>query len=143
MSNQLRWITLAVATGVAALAMGQASAQNYASSDYGHGNGYGYGHSRTIRCESNNSRRTWCRADAQGGVRIARQLSHSACIAGSSWGSNDRGVWVSNGCRADFAIYSRRDYHHHYDGYNNYGYNDRNGYSNGDSRYVDSNGQAL
>ena len=135
MSNQLRWIAMAVTASVATLATGQAAAQNYGNSDYGHGNGYG--HSRIVRCESTNSRRTWCRVDTGGGVRIARQLSHTPCIEGSSWGSNDRGVWVSNGCRADFAVRSGHD-HDHRDGYS-----DNNGYGNRDSHYVDSSVQVL
>ncbi len=129
MSNQLRWITMAVATAVAALAVGQASAQSYVRSDYGHDSGYG--HSRTLRCESTNSRRIWCRADARGGVRIARQISHSACIEGRTWGSNDRGIWVSNGCRADFAISSGRDYRYHDGRYGSTGYSDRSAYGVG------------
>ncbi len=153
MSNQSHWIAAAVTTAVAALAMGQASAQSYASSDYGHGNGYG--HSRTVRCESTNSRRIWCRVNAQGGVRIARQISHSACIEGRTWGSNDRGIWVSNGCRADFAIRSGRDYRHGNDGYgsndyngssgysSNSGYDGRNAYGNSDTRYIATSGQTV
>ena len=129
MSNQLRWITVAVTTALSALAMGQASAQTYVNSGYGYGSDYG--HSRTVRCESINSRQIWCRVDARGGVRIARQISHSACIEGRTWGSSDRGVWVSNGCRADFAIRSGRDYHHQDSRYDSTGYSDRSVYDVG------------
>jgi hypothetical protein len=142
MSNQLRLIAAAVTTAVAALAMGQASAQNYGNSDYGHDNGYngyGHGHSRSVRCESTNGRRAFCRVNAQGEVRIARQISHTACIEDRTWGSNDRGIWVSNGCRADFVIRSGRDYRHGDGGYGGNGYNN----GNGDSRYVNSSGQVV
>ena len=140
MSSQLRLIAAAVTTTVAALAMGQASAQGYGNSDYGHGNGNGYGHSRTVRCESTNSRRTFCRVDAQGDVRISRQLSQRPCLEGRTWGSSSRGVWVSNGCRADFAIRSGRDHGRDY-GDNN----DRNGYNNVnvDTRVVAGSGQVV
>jgi hypothetical protein len=122
---RLRWIAVAVTTAVTALAMNQAaSAQTYAS-DYGYSNGYG--HSRTIRCESTDSRRTTCRVDTQGGVRIARQISHTSCIEGRTWGANSSGVWVSNGCRADFAIGSGRNYRND-DRYGSNGYY-TNGYS--------------
>jgi hypothetical protein len=121
MSNQSHWIAAAVAAAVAALAMGQASAQNYGNPDYGHNNGNGYGHSRIVRCESTNSRRNFCRVDTRGDVRIARQISQRACLEGRTWGSNDRGIWVSDGCRADFAIRERRDDHHDNDNGDHHG----------------------
>ena len=111
MSIQSRGIAAAVTAAVAMLAMGQASAQYYSDPGYGRGNEYGYGHTQRVRCESISSRTSYCRADTYGGqVRITRQLSHSPCLEGRSWGSNSRGVWVSNGCRAEFAISSRHDY---------------------------------
>lgn len=69
-------------------------------------NGYnnGYNSSRVIRCESNDNRQVYCRTDTRGGVRISRQISGSACIRGQSWDYDGGGVWVSNGCRADFTI---------------------------------------
>lgn len=35
-------------------------------------------------------------------VRLARQVSSSPCIRGSSWGVKANEVWVNNGCRAVF-----------------------------------------
>jgi hypothetical protein len=133
MRMQSRYIAAAVTAAVAALAMGQASAQSYGYSDYGRGNGYDYGRARAVRCESVNSRRTFCRVDARGDVQITRQLSHSRCIEGRNWGSNPNGIWVSNGCRAEFRISSRNDYRRN-DGYG------RNGdYRNGNNDYRDGN----
>jgi hypothetical protein len=63
----------------------------------------GYG-SRLIRCESNDYRQTYCRADTRGGVRLTRQVSNSSCIQGRSWDYDGGGIWVSNGCKADFAV---------------------------------------
>ena len=143
MRSQTRWITAAVAAAVAALAMGQASAQSYGYSGYdysnnngysGNGyssngyynnNGYGYGHTRVVRCESVGSRRTFCRVDTQGRVQITRQLSNRTCIQGRNWSYNSQGILVSGGCRAEFAVGSRR----HYQNY------DSNGYYSSDSRY--------
>lgn len=153
MSIQLRLIAAAVTAAAAALTMGQASAQSY-----GNNNGYhnGYGHARIVRCESRGSRRTYCRVDTNGGnVRISRQLSRTSCIEGRNWGSNDRGIWVSNGCRANFAIsrdygrhndYTDRGYYNHGDNGDNGDHGDRGGdtrYPVGDSHYVDSNGQIV
>ncbi len=107
MRSQARWITAVVAAAVAALAIGQASAQSYG---YSNNNGYANHHSRTVRCESTNSRRVFCRVNTQGGVRILRQLSRSSCRQGRTWNYDSRGIWVNSGCRADFAIYTGRNY---------------------------------
>jgi hypothetical protein len=57
-----------------------------------------------IRCESSGYDRSYCNADTRGGVQIVRQLSSAACQRGRTWGTSSRGIWVSNGCRADFAV---------------------------------------
>ncbi len=73
-------------------------------------NGYpsnpGYGQGTTLRCESNDGNRHYCAADTRGGVTLSRQISGSACIQGSTWGYDQRGVWVDQGCRADFTVLS-------------------------------------
>jgi hypothetical protein len=62
----------------------------------------------TVRCESNEGRTRQCSADTRGGVRLLRQLSDSACTEGRTWGYGRNGVWVTQGCRAEFAIGGRR-----------------------------------
>ena len=62
--------------------------------------------SQTIRCESNNNARNYCPVDTRGGVRLSRQISGSACTQGSTWGYDNRGVWVDNGCRGEFQVSS-------------------------------------
>ncbi|MGZ3743669.1 MAG: DUF3011 domain-containing protein [Pseudobdellovibrionaceae bacterium] len=37
-------------------------------------------------------------------VRLASQLSRSACIEGSSWGFTNDSVWVDKGCRGNFEV---------------------------------------
>ena len=58
----------------------------------------------TIVCESNSHQTQHCRADTSGGVRLSTQYSGAGCYQGSTWGYDDRGVWVSNGCRAEFEL---------------------------------------
>jgi hypothetical protein len=77
-----------VALGVAPVA----SAQSAEAPDAG-----------TLRCESRDGRLRECPLDTRGGVRLAKQLSRSECVRGRSWGISRDGVWVSDGCRADFA----------------------------------------
>lgn len=68
----------------------------------GGGNGNWNGNNGTIRCESNDNRQRVCRTDWRRAT-LVRQLSKSQCIEGRSWGSSNGAVWVSDGCRAEFA----------------------------------------
>src|SRR5690606_13132073 len=91
----------------------------------------------TIRCESNDGRTREC-ATGGGRVMLERQISNSACIEGRSWGYGRNGIWVSQGCRADFRIIGYDGYRgDRYGGnYGNYG-NDR--YGNGQLIRCESN----
>jgi hypothetical protein len=82
----------------------------------GYDDGYRYGNGQTIRCESNDGRTRHCTTYGSGRARLVRQLSRSACIEGRTWGSDYNGVWVSQGCRAEFAFLGQGG------GYNGGGY---------------------
>ena len=69
----------------------------------------------SIICESD-GRRRFCSADTSYGVRIARQISRTDCVEGRTWGFNNNGIWVDNGCRAEFTLGRRGG---------SYGHNDR------------------
>lgn len=56
-----------------------------------------------IRCESSDGRTRECRAPV-GRAVLQRQLSRAACIEGRSWGQSPDGIWVSQGCRAEFLV---------------------------------------
>jgi hypothetical protein len=60
-----------------------------------------------FRCESRGNRTEQCAVEMRGRARLVRQLSDSPCIEGRSWGQDNRGVWVSGGCRAEFQVESR------------------------------------
>lgn len=64
--------------------------------------GGGNSHGQTLRCESNDNRQRVCHTNWRGAV-LVRQLSKAQCIEGRTWGSSNGAVWVSNGCRAEFA----------------------------------------
>ena len=55
-----------------------------------------------VTCESIDNRRQECSLSGRGRVRLSEQLSRTDCREGSNWGSSDRGVWVSGGCRGVF-----------------------------------------
>lgn len=63
---------------------------------------YGGDYPQSFECSSNDQRTVYCDVDTRGGVRLIRQQSRAACIEGRSWGWDRRGVWVSQGCRAEF-----------------------------------------
>jgi len=76
---------------------------SYPGDRYPGGDYPGYGYDSTVRCESQDRRTRHCNMDTRGGVRLTRRLSDASCVQGRSWGYDSRGVWVTNGCRAEFA----------------------------------------
>lgn len=62
-----------------------------------------------VRCASRNYAYNLCQVDTGRGsdVRIARQISGTACEEGRTWGWNRAGIWVDNGCEAIFAVERR------------------------------------
>jgi Protein of unknown function (DUF3011) len=66
--------------------------------------GYGYGN-QLFRCESNDGRVRECAANTRAGVQLVRQLSRAPCIQGRTWGYGRNGIWVAEGCRAEFRTY--------------------------------------
>jgi hypothetical protein len=58
----------------------------------------------TVACTSRPGERQHCAADTSGGVAIVRSRGEAACLLGKTWGYDDKGVWVSDGCAADFVV---------------------------------------
>jgi len=65
--------------------------------------GYGGG-GQTVYCASDNGWRNYCNVDTRGGVTLTRQRSGSACTQGRTWGWDRNGIWVDQGCRAEFIV---------------------------------------
>jgi len=57
-----------------------------------------------VTCESSNGNNHRCAANTYYGVTLSRQFSDNACIRGKSWGYDANGIWVSDGCRAEFTL---------------------------------------
>jgi len=55
-------------------------------------------------CASADGARIQCPADTKEGVGLIRQLSESDCVLNRNWGYDRAGIWVSEGCRAEFAV---------------------------------------
>lgn len=58
----------------------------------------------TILCESKNNTRNHCRTDTRWGITLVRRVSENDCIRGRSWGYDQDGIWVSEGCRGEFTL---------------------------------------
>lgn len=56
-----------------------------------------------VRCESKGVERVRCPLDVVRGVQLVRQLSEHSCIREEDWGTDVGGLWVANGCRAEFS----------------------------------------
>ncbi|GAB2520357.1 DUF3011 domain-containing protein [Lysobacter humi (ex Lee et al. 2017)] len=72
-----------------------------AQAEYGHASGI-------VRCESNDGRTRECPVGPIRGARLVRQLSRGPCVEGQTWGATRRAIWVSHGCRGEFAVDDRR-----------------------------------
>jgi len=62
---------------------------------------------QVMKCGSKGHDHQYCRVNTRGGVTLVHQRSHAGCWKGDTWGYDNNGIWVSNGCRADFRIGSK------------------------------------
>ena len=69
----------------------------------GSGSGWNSGNSgQRLTCSSDDRQYQFCRVQTRGDVRLVRQLSQDACVAGRTWGFQGNQLWVDDGCRARF-----------------------------------------
>src|SRR5262245_30125797 len=57
-----------------------------------------------ITCNSKLGERIACAADTSKGVVLLNSHGEAACLLGKTWGYDSSGVWVSDGCSADFLV---------------------------------------
>jgi len=57
-----------------------------------------------VSCSSRPGERQYCPANTSQGVILARSAGESACLLGKTWGYDDKGIWVSDGCSAEFVV---------------------------------------
>jgi hypothetical protein len=58
----------------------------------------------TAVCASRAGERQFCPADTSAGVTLAKSFGDAACLLGKTWGYEDGGVWVSDGCGGEFIV---------------------------------------
>jgi hypothetical protein len=61
-------------------------------------------HAANLMCSSEPGGRTHCPADTSAGVALLRSTGQAACLLGKTWGYDDLGVWVSDGCIGEFVL---------------------------------------
>jgi hypothetical protein len=70
--------------------------------DWNNGNGWG-NNNYSVTCSSEGGNYKTCAWDHRyGSPRLIQQLSKQSCVSGRTWGYDNRGLWVSDGCRARF-----------------------------------------
>ena len=57
-----------------------------------------------MTCASKPGERQHCPANTSKGVALVRSAGEAACLLGKSWGFDDQGVWVSEGCVGTFLV---------------------------------------
>jgi hypothetical protein len=69
----------------------------------------GPGPGRQIACSSQNFQHRFCPTERRVvRARLVEQRSRAACVQGRSWGFEDRGIWVDQGCSGLFAVEEQR-----------------------------------
>ena len=58
----------------------------------------------SVSCASKPGERTQCPAVTAAGVALLESTGSAACLLGKTWGYDDKGVWVMDGCSGRFAL---------------------------------------
>ena len=58
----------------------------------------------TVFCQSSDDDRQHCPADTTTGVILQKSTGLASCLLGKTWGYDDKGVWVKDGCSGDFLV---------------------------------------
>jgi CxxC motif-containing protein len=69
------------------------------------GSGAPQPNTRTITCGSSSTSLQQCKIEGSATeVRLVRDLSGNRCRRGATWGNTDSYIWISSGCRGEFAV---------------------------------------
>jgi hypothetical protein len=58
----------------------------------------------SVSCASTPGQRTQCPANTSSGVALLRSTGPGPCLLGNTWGYDQTGVWVTDGCSGEFAL---------------------------------------
>ncbi len=57
-----------------------------------------------ITCSSDAGSRNHCPANTSAGVALVAAAGAAPCLLGKTWGYDDKGIWVSDGCGGEFVL---------------------------------------
>src|SRR5262245_47868767 len=57
-----------------------------------------------VTCSSKPGERIQCPADTSSGVVLARSAGAAPCLLGKTWGYDNEGIWVADGCTGVFVV---------------------------------------
>jgi hypothetical protein len=57
-----------------------------------------------VKCASDPGERKHCAANTSSGILMKRSTGTASCLLGKTWGYDDAGVWVQNGCSGEFLV---------------------------------------
>ncbi len=57
-----------------------------------------------VTCMASGAERTYCGGDTSAGVLLIKSDGPAECLLGRTWGYDERGVWVKDGCNGEFAF---------------------------------------
>jgi hypothetical protein len=57
-----------------------------------------------LLCASNAGERQTCPGDTSAGVALIKSTGAAACLLGKTWGYDNTGVWVADGCSGEFQL---------------------------------------
>jgi hypothetical protein len=58
----------------------------------------------TVPCASEPGQRRTCAADTSAGVALVKSTGPAACLLGKTWGYDNAGIWVTDGCGGEFVV---------------------------------------
>ncbi len=64
---------------------------------------------QVVTCSSKTGERQVCPADTAAGVALLRTTGAASCLLGKTWGYDDKGIWVFDGCSGEFALGSTHE----------------------------------
>ena len=62
-----------------------------------------------VTCSSKAGERQVCAADTAAGAALLRSTGPATCLLGKTWGYDDKGIWVFDGCGGEFAVGSTHE----------------------------------
>ncbi len=72
--------------------------------EIGRGDATWDGDARVVTCSSTDGRYSRCFTRTEGQVSLKKQLSSQPCVLQRTWGYDQNGIWVDNGCRGQFVV---------------------------------------